>query len=156
MAEGDTLFIPGGWAKPNKEQTRERAASQTVGARGAEPVLAASTSVRKNVSSSAVLFVLNCRPGNTFSLALCNSTEGTNYHPSAPDRHNGGDVVHAVSVALYDIPRARLCNPTVRSSHPCIFVVSHAKVTSPAIIQIYTPKFLAHEIRVALRGLGCF
>jgi hypothetical protein len=87
MTPGDTLAFPGGWSRPVGHDAGGRLAA---------------------VESNAILFVLHCRHNDTFCLAVCNSGEGSEYHAVTPDREVGGELLRALSFALYDIPAQKI------------------------------------------------
>jgi hypothetical protein len=87
MERGSSRVIPGGWCTPPKKE-------------GSPPV------------HVALLFVIHLHYDDTYSLAVCNSGKGSEYHVCRPAEASG-ELDKTLSYSLYDIPKTRVIDSSI-------------------------------------------
>jgi hypothetical protein len=86
MDFGQSIILPTGWARPAGPPNQ--------------------------FDATAMVLVVHRRPTGLFSLAVCNTGEGSDYHPVGADGATG-ELRHSCSLALYDIPPELVRNTAV-------------------------------------------
>ena len=87
MDRGSSRVFPGGWCLPPKSE-------------GSPPV------------HVALLFIIHLHHDDTYSLAVCNSGKGSQYHVCQPAEASG-ELEKTLSYSLYDIPKHRVIDSSV-------------------------------------------